>query len=295
MMQLSRAIAIHPGLTTLLIAYNGLGNGGIKELLQAGKRNKQLTHLDVSNNYVFPSQREMEELKREQQQTQIQKLDVTGNYIRVASEQWLQPQTFFYSRPLQSHKETFASFILKDEKSDAIPKNISCDHWWVYLFRDTASGQDPEHAMLLIEGMTAYGQRFLEVSDFRPGCRELAGIRGDVKVLQAWDPDRISNSTTSWHYKAYAIARVTGNKLRNNILADADKTLFYGSKGVGSKGRIYNCYTWALAKLRETGIISPNEEPMFVAITSFYLRGRQVTQVPNNQEAVPQSWLCCIS
>lgn len=113
--------------------------------------------------------------------------------------------------------------------------------------------------MLIIEGLTDFGQRFVRMFDYRPSK---PGVES-----RDYSPERILNDIDEYHYKAYPCHQNTLQELINNL--EEDKRKVHTDTSLGS------CYFWAIQKLIDVGLERPDAHPGRIVIPSLVLRGKK--------------------
>ncbi|MFN7097735.1 MAG: ankyrin repeat domain-containing protein, partial [Gammaproteobacteria bacterium] len=258
-----------PTLEQLNISHNQLTYTGIKEFLKTCKdRNHSLTKFIVEYNWLYIQSsitQSISALTNLIHNTKITFFDISANYLVQSTKDDIKNNYNVICCKSASELQPQPSLL------GAANVHISYEKWAVYLLRKT----NKEHTKFVIEGMYKFGQHFLQAWDF---VFDTNDPKRGVVESEFYDPERLIQEISEYNYKCYPIARVTGKKLITIANTDKVKDLFYDKSGVPSsfKGRVFNCYSWAINKLVEAGIESRNNEPVFVAWPTWSLRGQQV-------------------
>lgn len=266
-------------LVTLNLSSNVLGYIGVIELLHHA-RTAAVERLILANNFIYANLDESTRLNTKLCQTSILHCDVSMNYFLQSTK-----DTFFrrsdISASLDSRcLETTSNSLLIDDENNRVGRNV----WNIFLLRN-GNSQDGAHVRILVEGVRGFGQRFLTQYDFRPTGSSFFGLGTVIGKVDSRDfsPDRLFSDVNALHFKAYSVDRLTAKKLICFMKADKDKTLYYhvsGGKRSGkcSTGQTYNCFTWAIAKLIEAGIVGRDQIPNLVPYPPYYLSGRHAAE-----------------
>ena len=293
MQELSNLLRMNSTLTRLNLAYNQIATDGAIEIFNAIEHHTQLSTLDLSHNLIHIENasefKKMEKILQEHQESKNTpvkrlKIDVSQNYFAKECTTLLSRHTFFYSQDFYTNdngeikKQKLISFSLikPDEK-------IDYDNHLIFILRKNSQhSNDPEHAMIVIEGVNQNSQKYIHMYDFRPDNSD--GSLGQIQD-KPFLPDRTASEVNGYEYFYRSTKRVRVEELKRNIERDKIKKLYYkklptGKRQCSPDKHTYNCLTWAIAKVNE--IIPPRQEkmkePTFLPIPSLYLRGKRAVQ-----------------
>ena len=166
---------------------------------------------------------------------------------------------------------------------------IDQDRWAVSIMRKP-TGQNPEHAFLIVEGITPSGQGILRrydlFTDQNKASQGLVKIKEELVAPK--DIEKLLKEFLkgeSFYCQTWSITRGQAQHLHQDVLADQAKSIPYfilGNKNVFAKStpapstQGHNCFTWArekLHKLNDGAIQLPPKCIDYIAAqTSRYLK-----------------------
>ncbi len=217
---------------------------GARRIAAALSNNLNLELLDLSGNLIACEENLLKKLTKDFLKCKtLRTLTIDQNFLDKSCKAKFQKTQLSIENPLYCYSiyQTKAASILSILSPD---KQITSDNWVVAL----ACKKDTEHAMIYMEGMRKWGQRFLERYHINAD-----GIIGSANALIESPNLKFFNSEDH-HITIHAISKVNGRILYDLVNADKGRHIGFSKFYPSSLQDKVNCVSWCLSKLREVDI-----------------------------------------
>lgn len=244
------------------LSHNHISYAGVRRLVAALPNNSFLKKLDLTANRITCTALLFKKLKKDflEKKNSVEVVELSQNFMDKDCEEFfacdekkevsLHGCSLIYQHSIfRTHARPVTSLL--DAKS-----TITVEKWVVAL----VCKKQTEHAMLYMEGMEKWGQRFFERYHITG-----EGIIGLAKILVE-DIHLKSYRSNSFYLISNPVDRTDGCTLRDLIEAEKEKEIpFSLYPKYTTYGRTVNCLVWCLSKLKEIDI---NIEPSLVGLPS---------------------------
>jgi ankyrin repeat protein len=229
-----------PNLEKLSLTENQITYRGARYLASALKKYSSFKSIDLSNNYIDCVQKSLDTLNEEFHQF-LETVVIEQNFIQIekssTQEHKSTSELFYQYKKFQTKPKLTQSLLDKSF-------NINQEDWVVSLM----CMKGTEHAMIYMEGMDSYGQRFFE--RYHIQSRHVVGSAEVVveKVnLESFD-------SAKYLQKSKKIGNIDGLILKDSI-KERERIDFLKFAPDSVPGDVrFNCLTWCLKKLKDVGI-----------------------------------------
>lgn len=229
-------------LQELKLSQNNISYTGIRRL--AAIRHDHLAVLDLSANRIAGGKSLFEKLAKDfAKYPALKTLRLDQNFIDKKCKSHFQKQVLTSNQALycygiyQTQAKPVTSLLAKQY-------NISRDQWIVSL----VCKKGTEHAMLYMEGMSNWGQRFLvRYHITAEGLIGFANVSIEEPNIKVFDP-------TDYHSVPKVIDKIAGRTLQDLIEDDKKKQIEFSKFSPNSSRGKVNCLKWCIQKLDEIDV-----------------------------------------
>ncbi len=206
----------------------------------------KLELLDLSGNFIKCGEELLEKLTKKFLECRALKTVLVGqNFFEKScksnfKKEQSSRQTPLYYYKMYQIKAADTLSILSEKES------ITCNQWLVAL----VCKKNFEHAMIYMEGMRTWGQRFLE--RYHINARNIVGV---AEVDNQDDHVALNLNPKNYYINLHIINKEKGKALRESVNKEKGTKIDYSkyASSTRSKGK-HNCLTWCLDKLKEVDI-----------------------------------------
>lgn len=269
------------------ITYNGLIP--LLEYIKNRGRNFPF-ELNLTHNWVHSDKFLLKSKLREiVEHTKVATVDISLNHIMMESKKLSKFNAVFKT------KQSDACSIIRPQEK------ITYNNWVIFALRKGQSS-DPEHAMIIIEGMRKDGQLFIEMSHFVPQkdgyiTGTITKTKGEV-IINDYSPHRTFVQARSYEYNYCKVKRCVAETLQKCIredIAQQENGIFqdYIKTGGGSSHKgAYNCFTWVVSKLKQVELYL--DESRWLSLTSWNIYGNEKKIKEKAEDDMDQALIKCL-